>query len=151
MKILTYLLSVGLLFIIVDCKNDIIGPNQILSIPDLYEYCEVSNTLCGQLVKHDGEIITVNGVINNSNIFPDELRLLIFNSESPGMATQVTVISDSQSIFEKVFSIANDDGNNSYEVKIESRITSLDLPINDTCHVGIILELSSANDICFVE
>jgi hypothetical protein len=150
-------LSSSIIFMLSGCEssNENTFTENIFSVDELYDYCNIAQSQCGETLACDGESILAYGTVLDLNTVPSENRFMLYNENknatsisdvmSASSSLEINTISNSDAIFQKLESIM--DGDFKKNIQLNAKIHIIDLPINGDCIQGIALDLTSAENL----
>jgi len=138
-------LSSSIFLILSGCMKDSKSKSiseKVFSVDDLYNYCKIDESNCGETLACEGESILAYGTVFKMNTFPTENRFILYEDASESsISLDVNTISNSDAIFQKLEKIMDEDSEKT--IKLKAIINIVDLPMNGSCGRGIILNLSN--------
>jgi len=125
-------------------------PDTNISVTQLHEYCPSLPNSCGKTAPCEGQIVSVAGRIDYSNVFshatyPQLPYEKFFLTDNKNTVEVVVVTSDNESVFKKIF----DSQNQNQNVIVKGTIVGINMPTMKSCRRGIRLELRRVDDVSF--
>lgn len=120
------------------------------AISELIHYTSCEVIPCGETIAHENEDYFLQGTIYKVNIFENENRIILFETneiESEKQTIEVIITKNQKNIFEKISRFI--DKNESAIIYIRGKIKGKDFPINGNCVKGVYLEIDHTLDIRF--
>jgi hypothetical protein len=133
----------------VSCKRIIFS--HPMSISKIITYTEMENTDCSAKLKHVGEEAVLEAYIQKMNTFANENRFQVFESADIGSnRMDVNVNGNSKDVFDKISQNLNKAGDYDFtRIKVKGVITGKALYMNGKCKMGLLLSISSPDNIKF--
>lgn len=97
---------------------------------------------CGEMAACEGQIVGIEGVVDESNINPDNLQFYVLDAKNDKFRIEVKADpAIAEEAFEKIrFRLEND-------IRVRGEIEGYDQPMNFNCKRGFILHLENVEDL----
>jgi len=125
-------------------------PDINLSVNELYNYCSTDGERpCNDLLNNEGDFVTVIGyyrIANHGYALTGDKFIFYDAPEVGSINTEITILEDSQSVFDKISGFIRDNSEGEHvKLKVSGIIVGHDLPTNGACSRGVFLEIDGSS------